>query len=80
MKVNLNLRSLPDQVLSLDATGLDIHCFGEVAVLTGVQRARIQIPSGKIVFQQIVITSIFRNFLDGWRMVLSHAMNLTAYR
>jgi ketosteroid isomerase-like protein len=55
---------------------LAVHVFGEVAVLTGVQVARMQLPEGKARSSRVMLSNVFCHEEEGWRMVLSHAFEL----
>jgi ketosteroid isomerase-like protein len=70
------LASFPARVLSVDVDGLEIHRFGEVAILTGVQVAQLQLPNGARAASRVMLTNVFRQSADGWRMVFSHAADL----
>ena len=70
------LTSFPASVLAVDSDNLEIHVFGDLAVLSGVQLAQIQLPTGSIVTNRVMITNIFRKHQVRWSMVLTHAVEL----
>jgi ketosteroid isomerase-like protein len=70
------LISFPAAVLSVDSTDLEIHVFGDLAVLTGVQLAQLQLPIGNLALNRVMVTNIFRKQQERWSMVLTHAVEL----
>jgi ketosteroid isomerase-like protein len=70
------LSSFPASVLTVEADDLEIHVFGDVAVLTGVQVARLGLPDGNAATNKVMVTNIFRLRAGQWSMVLSHAVEL----
>jgi ketosteroid isomerase-like protein len=70
------LTSFPALVLSIGSDDLEVHPLGELAVVTGVQVARLRLPNGIEVTDTIAITNLFRPTANQWQMVLSHAVNL----
>ncbi len=53
-----NLTGFPAQVLDVRCDNLAIHFFGAVAVVTGLQAARVALPNGQVVNNDIVITNV----------------------
>jgi ketosteroid isomerase-like protein len=70
------LTSFPASVLAVEADDLEIHIFGDLAVLTGVQVAQLRLPNGNAATNRLMITNIFRKRPDQWAMVLTHAVEL----
>jgi ketosteroid isomerase-like protein len=70
------LTTFPAVVLSVGSDNLQVHVFGEVGVVSGVQVARLRLPDGNEVTDTIALTNIFRCAADQWQMVLSHAVSL----
>lgn len=64
------------QVESVDCEDLQVHLFGDVAVLTGTQVARLKLPNGASVSDTIAITNIFHRTSEGWRLVLARPVQL----
>ena len=71
------LTSFPAEVLSVNADDLEVHLFGDIAVLTGVQVTEIRLPNGNNVTNKIAITNIFQKTGDKWLMVLAHPVELS---
>lgn len=71
-----SLTSFPAQVVSVGSDNVEIHVFGDVAVLTGLQVANLEFIGGTQIVNQVAITNIFRRVSDQWRMVLSHPVEL----
>jgi ketosteroid isomerase-like protein len=70
------LTSFPASVLAVDSDNLEIHVFGDLAVLSGVQLAQLQLPNGSTVTNRMMITNIFRKHQESWSMVFTHAVEL----
>ncbi|MEO8286032.1 MAG: nuclear transport factor 2 family protein [Chloroflexota bacterium] len=71
------LTSFPALVVSVRAENLDVHIFGETAVLSGVQVARIQFVNMDEINNRVAITNLFRLEDEQWRMVFAHAIDLS---
>jgi Domain of unknown function (DUF4440) len=72
------LTSFPASVTSVTCDNLDVHYYGEVAVVTGVQTAILQFRDSNAMRDVIAITNVFNYFGGEWLMVLSHAVELPA--
>ncbi len=71
------LVSMPLTVSSITCHNLQVDVWGETAVLTGVQIARMHLPNnGESVIDKLAITNVFSRVGEDWRMVLSHAVSL----
>jgi ketosteroid isomerase-like protein len=71
-----SLTSFPAQVLSIRSDDLEIHIWGDVAVVTGVQSAEVKFANGQIKMNRIAITNVFQYQQERWIMRLSHAVAL----
>jgi ketosteroid isomerase-like protein len=71
-----NLTGFPARVLAVGCEDLAVHFFGDVAVVTGLQTARVELPDGRVVANNIAITNVLRLTDAGWRMVLAHPVEL----
>jgi ketosteroid isomerase-like protein len=71
------LTAFPAVVMSVGSDNLQVHLFGEVGVVSGVQVAQLRLPDGNEIADTIAITNIFRYGEGQWRMVLSHAVQLS---
>jgi hypothetical protein len=68
---------MPLIVSSVTCHNLQVDVWGETAVLTGVQVARMHLPNnGESVIDKLAITNVFNCVGEDWRMVLSHAVSL----
>ena len=70
------LVSMPLIVDSISCHNLQVDVWGEVAVLTGVQIARMHFEQGESVIDKIAISNVFNCVAEEWRMVLSHTVSL----
>jgi ketosteroid isomerase-like protein len=69
--------SLPVKILSVWGEKLQVSIFGETAVLTGVQHARVETHDGEAV-SSVAFTDIFIKGLNGWTMALAFGVELGA--
>ena len=60
----------------LDLTGEDLHVrtMGDVAIVSGTQRARVELADGKIVTGATAFVDVFARTTAGWR--LCHAFGV----
>ena len=70
------LTAFPFPINAIRGEGIEVHVFGEVAILTGVQVAQMQLPDGKARSSQVMLSNVFLQRDQRWRMVLSHAFEL----
>jgi ketosteroid isomerase-like protein len=69
--------SLPVKILSVRGENLQVSMYGETAVLTGVQHARVQTHDGEAI-SSVAFTDIFIKGLNGWTMALAFGVELGA--
>ena len=70
------LTSFPGQVRSILSDDLEVHVWGDIAVVTGVQTAQVELADGQLITNRIAITNIFQSQQDRWVMKLAHAVSL----
>jgi ketosteroid isomerase-like protein len=70
-----NVASLPVEILSVRGEGLKATVFGETAVLTGVQRARVRVD-GKEFDSVGAFTDVFVKRRGRWRLRLAYNVEL----
>lgn len=70
------LIGFPATVLAVRCDGLEVHHFGEVVVLTGIQVASIHLTDGTDGENRIAITNIYQQIFGHWKMVLAHTVEL----
>ena len=70
------LTSFPGQVRSIQSDDLEVHVWGDIAVVTGMQIAQIELANGQYQTNRIAITNIFQAQQDRWVMKLAHAVSL----
>jgi ketosteroid isomerase-like protein len=70
------LLAFPGSVSEIAGEAIAVHVFGEVAVLTGGQVARLQLPEGKARSSRVMVSNVFCQEDQSWQMVLSHAFEL----
>lgn len=70
------LVAFPVSISTIGGEALEVHIFGEVAVLTGTQVARLHLSEGKTRSSRVMLTNVFCNGDQGWQMILCHAFEL----
>jgi|ERR1051326_2734830 ketosteroid isomerase-like protein len=70
------LLAFPGTISEIAGEALEVHVFGAVAILTGVQVARLQLPGGKAKSSRVMVSNVFCHEERSWQMVLSHAFEL----
>src|SRR5262245_13184545 len=70
------LTGFPTQVRSVSSDTLEVHVWGEIAVVTGVQTAQLELANGQVRTNVIAITNVFQWQEDRWLMKLAHAVSL----
>jgi uncharacterized protein DUF4440 len=64
---------IPGEILELSALHLRARVVGEVGVLTGLQRARVRLPTGIEVDDVAFFTDVCVRAGTGWKMALAHS-------
>jgi ketosteroid isomerase-like protein len=70
--------SLPIKILSVWGENLRVNIYGETAVLTGVQHAKVQMDDGEEAISSVAFTDIFVKSSQGWLMTLAFGVELGA--
>jgi ketosteroid isomerase-like protein len=70
------LTTFPARVAEIGGEAIAVHVFGAVAILTGMQVARLELPDGKARSSRVMVSNVFCQRDLNWRMVLSHAFEL----
>jgi ketosteroid isomerase-like protein len=70
------LTGFPVQVRSVGSDNLEVHVFGIVAVVTGIQVAQLNLANGQMKENRIAITNIFQQQDGHWLLKLAHAVSL----
>lgn len=72
-----SVASFPGQILSVEGAELRVTVYGETAVLTGVQRARVRDAEGAEHASTVAFTDIFVKRRGRWRLALAHGVEIT---
>jgi len=64
---------IPGEILELSVLHLRARVVGGVGVLTGLQRARVRLPTGVEVDDVAFFTDVCVRTGTGWRMALAHS-------
>jgi uncharacterized protein (TIGR02246 family) len=70
------LTGFPAQVRRVNSDNLEVHVWGEIAVVTGVQTAQLEWADGQVQTNVIAITNVFQRQHGYWVMKLAHAIFL----
>jgi ketosteroid isomerase-like protein len=70
------LTGFPVQVRSVGSDNLEVHVFGIVAVVTGVQVAQLERADGQVKENRIAITNVFQQQGGHWLLKFAHAVSL----
>ena len=71
-----SLAALPYKILDVRGGNLKVSVYGDVAVLTGVQFARIEAKDGKEETSATVFTDVFVRRGGRWLMTLAHGVEV----
>lgn len=67
---------LPVAILAVWGENLLVNFYGETAVLTGVQHARVETEDGKEAVSSVAFADVFVREEGGWRMTLAFGVEL----
>lgn len=68
---------LPVRILSVWGENLQANIYGETAVLTGVQHAKVETEDAEEVVSSVAFADIFAKRHGNWRMVLAYGVELS---
>jgi ketosteroid isomerase-like protein len=71
-----SVASLPAQIVSVGGEQLRARIFGETAVLTGVQRARVRTDEAVEVESLVAFTDVFVKHGGRWRLTLAYGVEI----
>jgi ketosteroid isomerase-like protein len=71
-----SIASFPVEILSLRGEELRVNVYGEIAILTGVQRAEARAPEGQPEESAVAFTDVFVRTDGRWLMVLAYGIEL----
>ena len=71
-----NITSLPGRILSVEGSELRVSSYGETAVLTGVQRARVRTEDAAEHLSTVAFTDVFVKRGGRWRLALAYGVEL----
>jgi ketosteroid isomerase-like protein len=70
--------SLIVKLLSVWGENLRVNIYGETAVLTGTQHAKVRLENGQEAVSSVAFTDIFVKRVNGWAMTLAFGVELGA--
>jgi ketosteroid isomerase-like protein len=71
-----NISTIPVEILSVKGTEQRVSVFGDIAVLTGVQRSTVKLDDGREVVSAVAFTDIFARRDGRWAMVLAYGVEM----
>jgi ketosteroid isomerase-like protein len=73
-----NIASVPVEIISIWGDDLKVNAYGDMAVLTGVQRSKFQGEDGKEQFGSSAFTDVFIKRKGQWQLVLAYGVELAS--
>ncbi|MFN7947943.1 MAG: nuclear transport factor 2 family protein [Blastocatellia bacterium] len=73
-----NIATLPMTILAVQGENLKAKTFGETAVLTGLQKARVRDDKGHEIISAVAFTDVFVKRGRQWLMALAYGVELPA--
>jgi ketosteroid isomerase-like protein len=70
--------SLPVKIVSVWSEDMKVNVYGDVAVTTGTQKAKIQNEESKEEISATAFVDVFVKRQGKWKLVLAHSMDLPA--
>ena len=70
------IASVPGRITSVEGEGLRVSVYGETAILTGVQRARVRADDGSEQEGVSAFTDVFVKQHGRWRLALAYGVEL----
>jgi ketosteroid isomerase-like protein len=70
------IASVPGRIISVEGEGLRVSVYGETAVLTGVQRARVRADDNSEQEGVNAFTDVFIKRRGRWRLALAYGVEL----
>jgi ketosteroid isomerase-like protein len=70
--------SLPVKIVSVWSEDMKVNVYGDVAVMTGTQKAKIQNEEGKEEISATAFVDVFVKRQGKWKLVLAYSMDLPA--
>jgi ketosteroid isomerase-like protein len=71
-----SIAAFPIEILSLRGDELKVNVYGEMAVLTGIQRAEARVPEGEAEESAVAFTDVFVCRDGRWLMVQAYGVEL----
>jgi ketosteroid isomerase-like protein len=72
------IASVPGRITSVEGEGLRVNVYGETAILTGLQRARVRADDGSEQEGLSAFTDVFIRQNGRWRLALAFGVELPA--
>lgn len=71
-----SIKAIPGSIAEIAGENLNVDLFGEIAVMTGIQRARVVLEDGTEIKGANSFTDIFRKRADTWLLALAYSTDL----
>lgn len=73
-----NIATLPLTILEVQGENLKVNIYGETAVLTGIQKARVRDDKGHEITSAVAFTDVFITRGGQWLMAQAYGVELPA--
>lgn len=73
-----NIATLPMTILAVQGENLKVNTYGETAVLTGIQKARVRDDQGREMISAVAFTDVFIKRGRQWLMAQAYGVELPA--
>jgi ketosteroid isomerase-like protein len=70
------IKAIPLEMLAIWSEGLKVNVYSEVAVVTGIQKAKVRDSDGKEAIGATAFTDVFIKSQGNWRLVLAYGVEL----
>ena len=70
------LTTFPFAISEIAGEAIEIHVFDNIAILTGIQVARLQVSEGKAKNSRVMLTNVYLQEDRIWQLVLCHAFEI----
>ena len=74
-----NIAAIPAEILSVNGTEQRVSVFGDLAVLTGVQRSTVRLDDGREAVSAVAFTDVFARRDGRWTMVLAYGVEMPGH-
>ncbi|MFN0124797.1 MAG: nuclear transport factor 2 family protein [Blastocatellia bacterium] len=70
------IETMPMEILAIWSEDMRVRVYGEIAVMTGTQTARVRLAEGGVATGVTAFSDVFVREPDGWRLSLAYGVEL----